>query len=182
VARNTPSVARETWQETTMTKKVTDFLAERTEDVLTAAGASVARAHLPHYERAGEAVSRERLRALYGLVVRCAAERHLGPMLDHVAQLARDRHAAGFNLGEVQTAINVLEEAIWRAILSDVPAAEQGAALGVVSTILGAAKDRLACTYVSLATQTATPSLDLTELFHGTAEGQVLVQDRSLRT
>ena len=151
--------------------EVARFLSDRSDDLLAAAGASIARAHLPHYEGAGEVVTRERLRALLGLVVRCAAERHLGPILEHAARIATERRAAGFDLGEVQTAINVLEEAMWRAVLAELPAEEQGAALGIVGTILGAAKDSLACTYVSLATRAPTRTLDLAELFHGPREG-----------
>ncbi len=40
--------------------------------------------------------------------------------------------------------------------------------LGHVSTILGAGKDALARRYVSLATDTRAPSLDLRALFTGT--------------
>lgn len=71
----------------------------------------------------------------------------------------------------MQTAINVLEEAIWRTVLAELPPEAQGAALGIVGTILGAAKDRLACTYVSLASKAPTPTLDLAELFQGSGEG-----------
>lgn len=155
-----------------MMQKVAEFLGSRTEEILANATAHVTRSHLPHYEQAGEAVARERLGALLLLVVRCAEERRLAPVLDHAVRLAEERHAAGFDLGEVQTAINVLEEAIWRAVLAEMPAAEQGEALGVVGTILGAAKDKLACTYVSLVAKQPTRTLDLGKLFHGTSEGE----------
>ena len=42
-----------------------------------------------------------------------------------------------------------------------------GKAMGIVSTTLGAAKDALASEYVSLATRTRAPSLDLSALFAG---------------
>lgn len=155
-----------------MLQKVAEFLASRSEEILADATAHVTRAHLPHYEQAGVTVAAERLRALYALVVRCASERHLAPALAYAVHLAEERHAAGFDLGEVQTVINVLEEAIWRAVLAAVPPAEQGETLGVVGTILGATKDKLACTYVSLATQKPTRSLDLGALFRGAGEGE----------
>jgi hypothetical protein len=41
-------------------------------------------------------------------------------------------------------------------------------ALGLVTTALGAGKDALARAYVSLASETHAPSLDLTPLFDGT--------------
>jgi hypothetical protein len=40
-------------------------------------------------------------------------------------------------------------------------------AIGVVATVLGAGKDSLARTYVSLAAERHVPSLDLTALFRG---------------
>ena len=151
--------------------EVARFLSDHTEDVLASARVSVTRAHLPHYEQTGDAVTMERLSVLLALVVRCAAERHLAPITAHAANIAVERRAAGFDVGEVLTAINVVEEAVWRTILAEMPPEEQGSALGVVGTILGAAKDKLACTYVSLASKVATPTLDLTELFHGSGEG-----------
>jgi hypothetical protein len=154
-----------------MMAKVSQFLSERTDAVIAAALAAMERSHLPHYEKVGSGVAGERLRALYALVVRCTDERHLSPMLAHAERIARERHAAGIDLNEVQIAINVLEEAIWRAVLAEIPAEEQGEALGAVGTVLGAAKDRLACTYVSLVAKKPTRTLDLGSLFSGTSEG-----------
>ena len=74
----------------------------------------------------------------------------------------------GVDLSEVQRAYNVLEEVIWWRILKHLPAEQQGEALGLVGTVLGSGKDTLARKYVSLATQTHTPSLDLKALFSGT--------------
>ena len=48
---------------------------------------------------------------------------------------------------------------------------ELARALGLVSTVLGAAKDSLARAYVSLASQTKAPSLDLSALFKGETAG-----------
>ena len=45
----------------------------------------------------------------------------------------------------------------------------QGRMLGVVTTILGAAKDKLACAYVSLATRTPVDTLAVPHLFEGLA-------------
>src|SRR5689334_2113419 len=93
----------------TMTHTLVALLAERGGSILAAAATALTRAHLPHYERAGTDVARERLRTLLALVERCAQERHLGPILQHAEGLARERQGTGVGLGEVQTAINVLE-------------------------------------------------------------------------
>jgi hypothetical protein len=98
-------------------------------------------------------------------------EKNLGPMIAHVETVARDRFEAGFGFWEVQTAFNVLEEAIWTRILKELPPADYAEALGLISTVLGTGKDTLARRYVSLASKTKAPSLNLHSLFTGTEGG-----------
>jgi hypothetical protein len=145
---------------------VADFLAEHTPEILEQAVDSMKRAHLARYEKSGEGATR--LGVLLELVVLATRERRLAPVLEHAERIANERHAAGYSLGEVQTAINVLEEAIWRAILAKVPPGEQGEALGLVATVLGQTKDKLASTYVSLVAQKTTRTLHVEDLFRGT--------------
>ena len=145
---------------------VADFLADHTPSILEQATLSMKRAHLAHYEKSGEGATR--LGVLLELVIVATRERRLAPVLDHAERIATERHAAGYSLAEVQTAINVLEEAIWRAILADVPPAEQGEALGLVATVLGQTKDKLASTFVSLVSKKTTTTLSLESLFRGT--------------
>jgi hypothetical protein len=87
--------------------------------------------------------------------------------------IAAERQQTGHDLSELQRAINALEEQLWNAGMEDAPVNAQGYALGVVSTILGAIKDRLACAYVSRAAAKPTHTLRIDELFRGTAAGQV---------
>jgi len=108
---------------------------------------------------------------LYRLVLESISSRNLVPIMEYMAQVADERYHAGYAIREVQKAINALEEAIWNHIVSDTPPGELAEALGLVSTVLGAAKDSLARAYVSLASQTKAPSLDLSALFEGYAGG-----------
>ena len=125
-------------------------------------------AHAKHYEQVGDEHVHQRLKALYTLTARGVKERNLGPMIAHSETVARERFGSGFDLWEVQTAFNALEEAIWKRILAELPASEFAQALGLVSTILGAGKDTLARRYVALATKSKVPSLNLQSLFSGT--------------
>ncbi len=143
------------------------LLREGRQEILAEATAAVRRARLAHYEAAGEAGIRQRLDDLFGLVTDAIRDRDLGPMAAHAEAVAKERFEGGFDLAEVQTAFNVLEEVLWWRILKRLPAAEQGEALGLVGTVLGTGKDVLARQYVSLATRTRTPSLDLHALFSG---------------
>ena len=88
-------------------------------------------------------------------------------MQRYAETVARERYEGGFDVFEVQTAFNVLEEATWRHVVASVDPAGLGEAIGVVATVLGAGKDTLARTYVALATKRHVPSLDLTALFRG---------------
>ena len=119
------------------------------------------------YEKAGLDLTRKRLGVLLDLVIASVLERNLAPIIAHANTVATERFEAGVDLSEVQTAFNVLEEVIWLRILKKLPAAKQAEALGLVGTVLGSAKDSLARKYVSMATQTHTPSLNLKALFLG---------------
>lgn len=148
-----------------------ELLEARRRAIVDAADAALERAHLAHYEAAGGETRRQRLEQLFDLIARAVAERNLTPVLHHAERIAHERFAAGFDLLEVQAAFNVLEEALWRTLVAEVPPAALGEALGLVGTALGAGKDRLAATYVALASRTHTPSLDLRALFSGLAAG-----------
>lgn len=136
--------------------------------VLDDAAERLARSHLAHYDAAGAEQSRLRLEALFDIVVTCLRSRELGPIAAHAEQLAHERFEAGFDIGELQTAFNVLEESIWLEITSSIQPEELVEALGLVTTVLGVGKDALARTYVSLASREHVTSLDLRAMFEGT--------------
>lgn len=144
------------------------FLREGRQEILAEAVDTVRRARLEHYELAGPERIRRRLDDLLGLVIDAVGERNLAPMVAHANAVAVERFETGVDLAEVQAAFNVLEETLWLRILKRFPPAEQGEALGLVGTVLGAGKDALARKYVSMATRTRTPSLNLQALFSGT--------------
>ena len=86
----------------------------------------------------------------------------------YAREIARQRFGEGVGLQEVQTAINILEEAVWRRVVKEVRPDGLAEALGLVSTVLGVCKDTLASSYVGLATRRHAGTLDLTALFRGT--------------
>ena len=139
------------------------------DDVLQEASASLERGHLVHYEASGLEASGRRLNDLFDLVVECLAERTLAPIAQYANNVAEERFNAGFDIAEVQTAFNVLEEAIWRVVIPGLPTQELLDSAGLIGTVFGAGKDALARTWVALATSQHVPSLDLTALFEGRA-------------
>ena len=145
-----------------------DALRTAESDVLNEASAMLQRAHLRHYEASGDAVSGQHLQHLFALAVGCLEQRTLSPIVDYAQTIAEKRFVAGFDIAEVQTAFNVLEEAIWHIVITKLVPEELAASAGMVGTVLGAGKDTLARTWVSLAASRHVPSLDLSALFEGT--------------
>jgi hypothetical protein len=144
------------------------LLDQREVEILNQAANALMREHLNHYDEAGREQNKMQLQILYDLMAHCIKERDLTAMIRYVEDLAQKRYVAGFDLREVQTAFNVLEEVIWKQIIQECSPSELGEALGLVSTVHGAAKDALASQYVSLASKTKPASLNLSALFKGT--------------
>ncbi|NUO83688.1 hypothetical protein HUU05_26735 [candidate division KSB1 bacterium] len=148
-----------------------EILQAQSEAIITASFQGMQRVPLQHYEQGGAEQTRERLRALYQLVVQCVSQKNVAPIIAHAESIAAARFASGFDLYEVQTAFNVLEEATWNMLLKNLPPAEYAHALGLVGTVLGAGKDALARRYVEQASRIKAPSLNLQALFAGTEGG-----------
>jgi len=151
----------------TQTAELTELLEAEADAIVDEAVDSLRRSHLRHYEAAGEVHSKETLQQLFDIVVDCVRSRRLGPVIGYFEQVAQRRYDGGYGLHEVQTAVNVLEEAIWRSVLERVSAGTRAEALTLISTVLGKGKDTLALRYVELATQRKLPPLDLSGYFKG---------------
>lgn len=128
-------------------------------------------ARLHHYGASSSEENARRLRALYEVLEAGVAGRSVLPMVRHAERIARERHQSGFDLAEVQTAFNVLEEALWRQITAQLPPADYPEAYGLTSTILGAGKQSVALQYVALARSTGAPAMDVAALFSGVGAG-----------
>jgi hypothetical protein len=144
-----------------------ELLHAQSKQIINEAVESLERSRLSGYEKSGHEHTHHRLMALFVLTTKAVRERNIGPMIAHAHTIAEERFKAGFDLSEVQTAFNVLEEVIWKYIIKELPGADQAQALGLVGTVLGAGKDALAREYVSLASKTKAPSLNLQSLFAG---------------
>jgi hypothetical protein len=147
---------------------VHELLDRQKEDIVHEALLALGRCHLAHYEAEGEAVARERLRRLFDLTRETMLSRNAEAMTRYATEVAEERFTSGFDLLEVQTAFNVLEEAIWTRVLKGMEPRDFAESIGLVGTVLGLGKDALARKYVSLATQIKAPSIDYKALFKGT--------------
>lgn len=144
-----------------------DLLLEAEPGVLDEAYSALHRAHVTHYELAGEAFTRQALADLFRLVVDAIRDRDLAAVSVYSERIAADRFNHGYDISEVQMAFNALEDAMWRCVVSAAPPGDLAEAIGLLSTVLGYGKDSLARKYLSLACQRHVPSLDLSALFAG---------------
>jgi len=145
-----------------------DLLQRHEPAILAESFEGISRCRLARYQAAGEEETRRRLARLLSLLLLAVRDRDLEPVLAYAREIARQRFGEGVDLQEVQSAINVLEEAVWRRVVKEVPPDQLAEALGLVSTVLGVCKDTMASTYVALATRRHAGSLDMTALFRGT--------------
>lgn len=144
------------------------FLTEHADAIVDQATSAVETRKLVSYLKLGREKTEQRIRELFEQVIEGVEHQRLDPVVELAERVGKERYESGFEFVEVQSAFNLLEEAIWNTMLSEFPQAELGVALGMIATLLGAAKDRLACTYLSLATKGHVGSLDLHALFKGT--------------
>ena len=145
-----------------------DLLKSRRDRIVDRTLEAMRRAHLSHYEALGAEQTRRLVESLFDVTVTTIAGREARPMLQTVDRIAEERYTRGFDLFEVQTAFNGLEEATWREVAEAVAPERLAESLGLVSTALGIGKDGLARGFVARATKTKAPSLDLRALFSGT--------------
>jgi hypothetical protein len=146
---------------------VLEVLTQEKGAILDSSVEAVERSNLRHYTDAGNETVRGYLETLFDLTTSCIDARNLVPMIEHADRIAHHRFEAGFDIHEVQTAFNVLEETIWAHVIEAIAPRDLAQAIGLVSTVLGAGRDTLARTYVELASKQHVQSLDLSALFRG---------------
>jgi hypothetical protein len=146
---------------------VIECLLQNQTEIIRSAFDALLRSNLKHYSNSGPNENWQRIEKLFYLTLESIKEKSLINIIEYSEKVAGERFKAGFDLHEVHTAYNVLEEEIWKIVLSKLDPEERGNALGLVSTILGTGKETLALTYLSLTGKVKPPSLDVSELFKG---------------
>jgi len=147
--------------------KLNEILVNNQTDIINEAFYSLQRSHLKHYDSSRADENWQRLAKLFDLTLDGVKTKSLVDMVTYSEKIAKERYESGFDLHEVHTAYNVLEESIWKAIIKEVESAELAESLGLISTVLGTGKEALALAYVSLASKQKVKSLNLTQLFKG---------------
>jgi hypothetical protein len=147
--------------------KLHEILVNNQTDIINEAFTSLQRSHLKHYDTSRADENWQRLAKLFDLTLNGVKTRSLVEMVTYSEKIAKERYESGFDLHEVHTAYNVLEEALWKGIIKEVDSKELAESLGLIGTVLGTGKESLAIAYVSLASKQKVKSLNLSQLFKG---------------
>jgi hypothetical protein len=147
--------------------KLQEILVNNQTDIINEAFYSLERSHLKHYDSSRADENWQRLAKLFDLTMNGIITKSLVEMVNYSEKVAKERFESGFDLHEVHTAYNVLEEALWKSIIKEIDSSEMAESLGLISTVLGTGKESLALAYVSLASKQKAKSLNLTQLFKG---------------
>jgi hypothetical protein len=146
---------------------IVTLLEKNIDKVVESSCTQICEVKLKGYAKSGSTMTRQKLTNLYKKVIECSKKKELIPMLQYTEKIAKERFASGYDLHEVQTAINSLEENIWQLIFKNIKPAKLAESLGLVSSILGAGKDNLARNYVALSTKTKVSTINLQSLLSG---------------
>ncbi len=132
-------------------------------------------------EASSPEMRRRHVRDLFRLVVKCMHDGEVEPIIASSHQLAADRFAAGFDIGEVQAEFNVLEEVLWRQVAVALSGDQRFEALELLNTVLGKGRDALARTYVALASgESGSRDGEAAASHEGGETGSGSVSDRGL--
>jgi methylmalonyl-CoA decarboxylase len=95
--------------------------------------------------------TRRDVRQLFRLVVRCMGAGRAEPVIRPCEQIAAHSYAAGQDLALLLGPFDVLAEVLWRHLDRTLAGDQLVPALGLLNAVVGAGKDAMARTYVSLA-------------------------------
>ena len=144
------------------------LLNEKSKQIIDEATEALVRAPVKHYNSNTAKQNRERLTNLLSLTSKSIKSKNLIPMVEYAQKISNERYEDNFDLQEIQSAFNILEEVIWQKISTDMKPQDYPEAFGLASTVLGAGKEAMAVEYVSLVSNRKNiKSLNLSELFQG---------------
>jgi len=134
---------------------LTGLLEQQVDRLVAECVAELQNAHLEHYDTMDVGTNRRRFVLLLDLITRSLREGHAEPIVEYAHTVASERFLDGYDLQEVQTSLNIVEEVLWKWILSAMDPEQSVHATGLVRAILGMTKDAVSRRYVSLAASTS---------------------------
>jgi len=151
--------------------RLIQLLENHKSEIISSASASLTRASLKSYKNTGSTENEKRIQKLYDVVLESIKKNTLIKIIQYAKEIATQRITTGYEIYELHTAFNVLEEVLWQNIRQKLPQMDCVEVLRLVSTTLGAGKESLANTYVAFASKMKAPVINHSVLFEGTEGG-----------
>ncbi len=127
-----------------------ELLYYKPDQILLEATNSLVRAHLPHYEKFKDSDINERFKKLLVSITKCVEKNSCDELNSYMDKLSDERFSMGFEPTEVQVALNIFEEALWKNIDEKVDEDKQVAAMKLITNIVGKAKQEMLGEYAML--------------------------------
>ena len=106
------------------------------------------RVQLKHYEADSENKLRQKMARTYYVFKEAITKESFDPLKKYLERVGEERYASGYELYELQTALDILEECIWKQIDEKLPKNEQLDAFITITKYMSNAKLTLAKVYV----------------------------------
>jgi hypothetical protein len=126
-----------------------ELLKNKPDVILLDATDSLVKSQLEHYKQLSPERLRYRMANLFEATVLCTEEGKNDKIIQFIEKIGEERFESGYKLHEVQAAINMLEECLWKKIVDYVKVDQQKDALVRVNNILNKAKEVLVSAYVA---------------------------------
>lgn len=127
-----------------------ELLKTKPDIILLEATESLVKSQLEHYKHLSPERLRYRMANLFDSTRACIEKDKCDMIVKFIEKVGEERFESGYKLHEVQAAINMLEECLWKKIVDFVKVDDQIEALLKVNSVLNKAKEVLAGTYIAL--------------------------------
>ncbi|HAX49253.1 MAG TPA: hypothetical protein PK605_08130 [Ignavibacteria bacterium] len=111
---------------------------------------SLIRVQLPHYSKFRLEEIQVKYSNLLLALTKCVETQNCNDMIGYMDLISDERFASGFEVEEIQIALNIFEEALWKNIRKYVDPKDHYASKKMVTTIVDKAKEELLNEYVTL--------------------------------
>lgn len=127
-----------------------ELIYNKPELILQEATTALMRVQLPHYSKFRREEIHKKYSNLLLALTKCVETQKCDDMISYMDLISDERFASGFEEEEIQIALNIFEEALWKNIKKYMDANSQYASKKMVTTIVDKAKEVLLEEYVTL--------------------------------
>lgn len=135
------------------------LLQENYYDLIEEGNAHLHRAHLRRYCNSPREENTLRIKVFLDLIMGSITKKSLKALIEYTEKTAEERFYSGFDLCEIQRALNGLKKSIWKKIVTEFKPDEHADSIALISTVIDEIKDTLACRYLYCTRKRSTTEL-----------------------